>query len=112
MEVMMEKKDSGNALYLVLAVEFLTSLERNMPALEEATVLPGTLTELMDHMFDLLEDQHGKELVRAALMFLESARHGLTQAELLQLLQSSERELEEKVQLDDPIDLENELLVR
>lgn len=93
-KVMMEKKDSGNALYMVMAVEFLTSLERNMPALEEATDLPGTLTDLLDHMFDLLENLHGKELVRSALMFLEGARHGLTQAELLQLLQSSDKELE------------------
>lgn len=54
---MMEKQDSGCALYMVMAVEFLTSLERNMPALEEAQAIPGTLTLLMDHVFDMLEDQ-------------------------------------------------------
>ena len=85
LEVMMEKEDSASCLYMVMCVEFLTSLERTLPALEEATAVPGTISGLLDHVFDLLEDLHGKELVRATLMFLESARHGLTQAELLQV---------------------------
>lgn len=44
-------------------------------------------------------------------MYLESARHGLTQAELLQLLMSSDRQGEDKLQVDSPIDLDDDLMV-
>ena len=62
--------------------------------------------KLIDHMLDLLENKHGKELVRSALMFLASARYALTQAELLQLLLSDEGE---RVGLEGEVDVEAEM---
>ena len=57
-------------------------------------------------MLDLLENKHGKELVRSALMFLASARYALTQAELLQLLMSEEGE---RVGLEGEVEVEAEM---
>jgi hypothetical protein len=65
---MLEKPDSGHTVYIVMASEFLLSIERQLPALEEVTALPGTFDLLIDHMLDLIEDKHGKELVRSTLM--------------------------------------------
>ena len=106
MQVMVDKEDSGLSLYMILAVEFLLSLERELPALEEATALPGTLPGLVDTMLDLLENKHGKELVRTTLMVLAAARHGLTQAELLQVLLSDEAtfvQLQSEVEVGHPL---------
>jgi hypothetical protein len=36
--IMMGKRDSEILLYMVLAVEFLTSLDRGLPALEEVSI--------------------------------------------------------------------------
>ena len=38
LEVMVEKRDAGSTIYLIMAVEYLQSLERKLPALEEAQV--------------------------------------------------------------------------
>ena len=105
LEVMVEKRDAGVTLYLIMAVEYLLSLERRLPALEEAQALPGTLGGLVDQILDELEGRHGKELVRAALMLLESARFGLSEAELVQALQSEEGRV---VGLDGVLDLDGE----
>eukprot|EP00960_Hanusia_phi_P044701 756778-Hanusia_phi.AAC.3 len=102
-EAVLEKPDSGLAIYLVMAVEYLLSLERKLPALEEATMLPGTFEGLIDHVLDQLENKHGKELVRNSMMLLALARYGLSQAELLQLLLSSPQYracVEEHIDLD------------
>ena len=104
-EVVLEKPDSGLAIYLVMAVEFLLSLERKLPALEEASMLPGTFEGLIDHILDQLENKHGKELVRNSMMFLALARYGLSQAELLQLLLSSP---EHRANIEDHVDLDSE----
>jgi hypothetical protein len=55
------------------------SVERQLPALEEVTVLPGSFDALIDHMLDLLENKYGKDLVRTAMMFVASARFALSQ---------------------------------
>jgi len=104
----MEKSDSGQTVYLVMASEFLLSIERQLPALEEVTALPGHFDLLIDHMLDLLEDKHGKELVRSTLMFLASARYALSQAELMQLL-LSDPEDPERMSLGGSVDIESEL---
>jgi hypothetical protein len=35
MQAFLDKRDSGHTVYLVMATEFLLSIERQLPALEE-----------------------------------------------------------------------------
>jgi hypothetical protein len=83
----LEKQDSGHTVYVVMATEFLLSIERQLPALEEVTALPGEFNTLLGYMLNLLEDKHGKELVRSVMMFLASARFGLSQVAFVNLYQ-------------------------
>ena len=102
----LDKPDSGHTVYVVMASEFLLSIERELPALEEVERLPGSFDALVDHMLCLLEDKHGKELVRQAMMMLAAARFGVSQAELLQMLLSED---DYRTGLDGEVDTDAEL---
>ncbi len=72
-------------------------------------MLPGSFDALIDHMLDLLENKHGKDLVRSAMMFVASARFALSQAELLQLLLSDDSL---RADLDGLVDIDSELFAK
>ena len=62
----------------------------------------------LEQILDELEDCHGKELIRSAMMLLESARFGLSEAELVQALQSVDP-AQPPLGLDGQLDLDGEL---
>ncbi|MER5261990.1 AAA family ATPase [Actinosynnema sp. NPDC002837] len=83
----------GNPLHLRLAFE-----EARRWA-SYAHVLPGTLATdvpgIVQQLLDRLEAEHGPALVRQALGLLAASRHGLSEAELLDLLSTSAEVTEE-----------------
>eukprot|EP01087_Luapelamoeba_hula_P019113 TRINITY_DN6286_c0_g1_i1.p1 TRINITY_DN6286_c0_g1~~TRINITY_DN6286_c0_g1_i1.p1 ORF type:complete len:2354 (+),score=344.36 TRINITY_DN6286_c0_g1_i1:69-7130(+) len=86
MQQLMRKRDASNALYLIVACEELRvfgSFERIKSKIAE---LPDTVPTLFDSVISRLENEHGKGLVKKAMSYLERARHGLLEREMVELL--------------------------
>lgn len=87
MAMLMEKEEAGSPLYLIAAVEELRNFavyEKMSKFLREE--LPGTVVTLFNHLLDRLEVDHGRELVASALALIATARVGLFELEIIQML--------------------------
>lgn len=91
MELLMSKEESGSPLFLIAAVEELRNFavyEKMTPFLRDD--LPGTVLELFKHILDRLETDHGLELVSTALSLISVSRSGLSEVEIIEMLNAVE----------------------
>ncbi|MCK9603416.1 MAG: tetratricopeptide repeat protein [Candidatus Omnitrophica bacterium] len=81
-----------NPLYLRVALEELRLFGKFEELSKRINALPEDIVGLFEQVLERLEDDHGVELVSEALTLLGSSRFGLSELELLDLLQRSGEE--------------------
>lgn len=83
---LLAKRGAKNPLWLVTACEELR-IHRSIAATDDKIAsFSDSLLGLLQQVLKRIEEEHGKDLVMAALCFLECSRHGLLETELLVLL--------------------------
>jgi len=94
---LLSKQESIKPLYLFIACEEL----RIFPSFEEISeriaMLAETIPGLFEQMFDRLEADHGRQLVKDTLCLIECSMYGLEEGEMLDLLK---REGEDRLPLN------------
>lgn len=90
LELLLEKKDAGNPLFLKVACEELRLHGDHLIA-DKVRDLKDSLPELFNAVLDRIELDHGKEIVTRAFEYLACAPHGLLETELLDLLRPADK---------------------
>jgi hypothetical protein len=95
-QALLAKKDSGNPLYLLTALEELRTLGTYEEITERIEELPDRVRDLFGWIFRRLEEDQGfrnaqgqrigPELVRGFASLMSVSRYGLSQTELMELL--------------------------
>lgn len=86
MGLLLEKKESENPLYLLVACEELRVFGEFQKVTERIQSFPDDINGLFEQVLSRLEEDHGQVLVKDALALIECSRHGLLESEILELL--------------------------
>ena len=86
-------QNSPSPLYLKLAYAQTKQWHSYTP--ESETKIPGTISGILNAMFDALEQHHGKILVKHAFAYITATKHGLSINELQDILSCNEEVLNE-----------------
>lgn len=81
-----------NPLYLRVALEELRLFGKFEELTERITTLADDIPRLLDQVLERLEEDHGREVVTEAFGLLSCSRHGLSEAELLELMRRQRQE--------------------
>ena len=87
MKLLVGKRDANVPLYLALACEELRVFGVFEKLSQKIKSLPQTLSQLLQHVLERLEEDHGKNLMSTALSLLAVSRNGLAEEEFFHLLQ-------------------------
>jgi WD40 repeat protein len=71
------------ALYITLSVKVISKWTSDI---EAVSALPGTVVDLIKHLFSSLENEFGKKMTRLALAILTFARKGISDIEMEDIL--------------------------
>ena len=91
---LLDKGESNNPLYLIVACEELRVFGQFEQVTERIASLPEDVPALFEQVLERLERDHGRELIENALSLLDCSWHGLLENEVLELLR---REGEEQL---------------
>lgn len=86
MEILLAKEQGTSPLYLVVVCDVLRRFGVYEKLTEYLKSLPGTIPLLFEFVLADLEFQHGKELVRTVTSLLAVSRDGLSESEMLSIL--------------------------
>lgn len=81
-ELLVSKRETGNPLYLRVALEELRIFGSHIGLEEKIVKLPSNTVDLFVSLFERLELEHGHDIIKQFFCLIECSRYGLTASEL------------------------------
>ena len=86
-ELLLNKKDAVNPLYLVIACEELRIFGIYEKLTDKVKQMADTTPALIEQVLERLETEHGRDLVKKSLSLIHCSRSGVLETEVIEILQ-------------------------